>query len=232
LAWLRLRSHRLASYPFLVIKEESLPEWVSLIAKPRAGQQAGLSREASKLGSVGMLLPDPGTWFCWHNYRSVCLYEYVHLVLAVILDHTAGRIFATSISSGYIIYIVRNFPSHRLAGKIVASISRPQSVVHCKSVLIDWYLGWVLKESVHCSLWFWMIFCWNFCRLMGKVASDKCHKWVFKEPTECEPNISNYWQSSFDAVRNRSTHTKTCLIYFLSPQFYFFFSPKENTRQL
>jgi hypothetical protein len=40
------------------------------------------------------------------------------------------------------------------------------------------------------------------CRLMGKVASDKCHKWVFKEPSECEPNISNYWQSSFDAVRN------------------------------
>jgi len=37
--------------------------------------------------------------------------------------------------------------------------------------------------------------------LMGKVASDKCHKWVFKEPSECEPNISNYWQSSFDAVR-------------------------------
>ncbi|XP_022733708.1 protein RICE SALT SENSITIVE 3-like isoform X2 [Durio zibethinus] len=36
--------------------------------------------------------------------------------------------------------------------------------------------------------------------LMGKVASDKCHKWVFKEPTDCEPNISNYWQSSFDAL--------------------------------
>ncbi|CAI9784223.1 unnamed protein product [Fraxinus pennsylvanica] len=36
--------------------------------------------------------------------------------------------------------------------------------------------------------------------LMGKVASDKCHKWVFKEPTECEPNISNYLQSSFDAL--------------------------------
>ncbi|CAI9773507.1 unnamed protein product [Fraxinus pennsylvanica] len=36
--------------------------------------------------------------------------------------------------------------------------------------------------------------------LIGKVASDKCHKWVFKEPAECEPNISNYWQSSFDAV--------------------------------
>lgn len=36
---------------------------------------------------------------------------------------------------------------------------------------------------------------------MGKVASDKCHKWVFKEPSESEPNLANYWQSSFDAVR-------------------------------
>ncbi|XP_057458569.1 protein RICE SALT SENSITIVE 3-like [Lotus japonicus] len=36
--------------------------------------------------------------------------------------------------------------------------------------------------------------------LMGKVTSDKCHKWVFKEPTESEPDISNYWQSSFDAL--------------------------------
>ncbi|KAK8953489.1 hypothetical protein KSP40_PGU007154 [Platanthera guangdongensis] len=36
--------------------------------------------------------------------------------------------------------------------------------------------------------------------LMGKVASDKCHKWVFKETSECEANISNYWQSSFDAL--------------------------------
>jgi hypothetical protein len=41
---------------------------------------------------------------------------------------------------------------------------------------------------------------WCVRRLMGKVASDKCHKWVFKEPSDCEPNISNYWQSSFDAV--------------------------------
>jgi hypothetical protein len=50
---------------------------------------------------------------------------------------------------------------------------------------------------VLCCDWVFFLF-WN--RLMGKVASDKCHKWVFKEPTECEPNISNYWQSSFDAV--------------------------------
>ncbi|XP_042424084.1 protein RICE SALT SENSITIVE 3-like [Zingiber officinale] len=37
--------------------------------------------------------------------------------------------------------------------------------------------------------------------LMGKVASDKCHKWVFKEPSDqCEASISNYWQSSFDSL--------------------------------
>ncbi|KAL8130534.1 hypothetical protein V2J09_019689 [Rumex salicifolius] len=41
--------------------------------------------------------------------------------------------------------------------------------------------------------------------LMGKVASDKCHKWVFKEPSECEPNASNYWQSSFDALPSEWT---------------------------
>ncbi|XP_042383576.1 protein RICE SALT SENSITIVE 3-like [Zingiber officinale] len=37
--------------------------------------------------------------------------------------------------------------------------------------------------------------------LMGKVASDKCHKWVFKEPSDqCEASITSYWQSSFDAL--------------------------------
>ena len=55
---------------------------------------------------------------------------------------------------------------------------------------------------------------------MGKVASDKCHKWVFKEPTECEPNISNYWQSSFDAVwvhilNSLPPHPITLLLLFL-----------------
>jgi hypothetical protein len=57
----------------------------------------------------------------------------------------------------------------------------------------------------------WFLFLLS--RLMGKVASDKCHKWVFKEPTECEPNISNYWQSSFDAVCNNT----------INPLFFFFF---------
>ncbi|PIA35185.1 hypothetical protein AQUCO_03600089v1 [Aquilegia coerulea] len=41
--------------------------------------------------------------------------------------------------------------------------------------------------------------------LMGKVASDKCHKWVFKELNDAEPNISNYWQSSFDAIPSEWT---------------------------
>ncbi|URE31972.1 hypothetical protein MUK42_13999 [Musa troglodytarum] len=49
--------------------------------------------------------------------------------------------------------------------------------------------GWVLGRDRDTQL-----------RLMGKVASDKCHKWVFKEPSECEPNVANYWQSSFDAT--------------------------------
>ena len=53
-------------------------------------------------------------------------------------------------------------------------------------------------------------------RLMGKVASDKCHKWVFKEPTECEPNISNYWQSSFDAVCYIPTFIFPFLFFFLN----------------
>ena len=43
---------------------------------------------------------------------------------------------------------------------------------------------------------------------MGKVASDKCHKWVFKEPSESEPNLANYWQSSFDALRFPKTFNR------------------------
>ncbi|KAJ7527683.1 hypothetical protein O6H91_16G066500 [Diphasiastrum complanatum] len=35
--------------------------------------------------------------------------------------------------------------------------------------------------------------------LMGKVASDKCHKWVFRESPESEVVPMNYWQSSFDS---------------------------------
>ncbi|KAJ7523160.1 hypothetical protein O6H91_18G039900 [Diphasiastrum complanatum] len=35
--------------------------------------------------------------------------------------------------------------------------------------------------------------------LMGKVASDKCHKWVFRESPDSEAGPMNYWQSSFDS---------------------------------
>lgn len=56
---------------------------------------------------------------------------------------------------------------------------------------------------------------------MGKVASDKCHKWVFKEPSECEPNVSNYWQSSFDAVSRKKLKTQNSN--FGDVVFFFFF---------
>jgi len=74
----------------------------------------------------------------------------------------------------------------------------------CRS-MVSFSLLWTL-------LWLDGFGFWN--RLMGKVASDKCHKWVFKEPTECEPNISNYWQSSFDAV---------CICRFLTSLWFFLF---------
>ncbi|KAE8723493.1 hypothetical protein F3Y22_tig00012370pilonHSYRG00088 [Hibiscus syriacus] len=47
--------------------------------------------------------------------------------------------------------------------------------------------------------------------LMGKVASDKCHKWVFKEPTECIPlnlldtNLVSICLSLFSSNRNASS---------------------------
>ncbi|XP_070009357.1 protein RICE SALT SENSITIVE 3-like isoform X2 [Nicotiana sylvestris] len=59
-----------------------------------------------------------------------------------------------------------------------------------------------LQQNVHSVIQLWRrVGTW----LMGKVASDKCHKWVFKEPTENEPNVSNYWQSSFDALPSEWT---------------------------
>ena len=69
------------------------------------------------------------------------------------------------------------------------------------------------KNSSTWALIGWIAF---MSRLMGKVASDKCHKWVFKEPSECEPNVSNYWQSSFDAVsRENLKHKRSLLIGYL-----------------
>ena len=64
---------------------------------------------------------------------------------------------------------------------------------------------------INCTIvliWWFKMLLLEWIRLMGKVASDKCHKWVFKEPSENEPNISNYWQSSFDAVRSEPNQTK------------------------
>lgn len=83
-------------------------------------------------------------------------------------------------------------------------------------VCLSMYSNWMDKKWANycgCYVCLW-------CRLMGKVASDKCHKWVFKEPTESsssEPNISNYWQSSFDAVC-----IYKCPLYHLLFTFHFF----------
>lgn len=40
------------------------------------------------------------------------------------------------------------------------------------------------------------------CRLVGKVAADNSHKWVFKEtPNESDPNLISSWNMSIEPVR-------------------------------
>jgi hypothetical protein len=38
------------------------------------------------------------------------------------------------------------------------------------------------------------------CRLIGKVAADHSHKWVFKEPQEQETNLISSWNNPADSV--------------------------------
>lgn len=37
-------------------------------------------------------------------------------------------------------------------------------------------------------------------RLMGKVAADSSHKWVYREPVEHEISFLSPWQGSLDPV--------------------------------
>lgn len=67
---------------------------------------------------------------------------------------------------------------------------------------------------------------------MGKVTSDKCHKWVFKEPTECEPNMTNYWQSSFDAVCIWSLSHSHLSVWFSFPLNYSSSLPSFNSNKV
>lgn len=38
------------------------------------------------------------------------------------------------------------------------------------------------------------------CRVIGKVAADHSHKWVFKEPQEHETNLISSWTNPADSV--------------------------------
>jgi hypothetical protein len=41
----------------------------------------------------------------------------------------------------------------------------------------------------------------SWCRLIGKVAADHSHKWVFKEPPEQqETNLMSSWSNPADSV--------------------------------
>jgi hypothetical protein len=41
----------------------------------------------------------------------------------------------------------------------------------------------------------------SWCRLIGKVAADHSHKWVFKEPPEQqETNLISSWSNPADSV--------------------------------
>ena len=46
------------------------------------------------------------------------------------------------------------------------------------------------------------------CSLIGKVAADHSHKWVFKEPQEHEINLISSWTNPADSV---STTYSSCL---------------------
>lgn len=41
-----------------------------------------------------------------------------------------------------------------------------------------------------------------FCRLLGKVAADNSHRWVYSDiQNGCEPNYIGSWNASIDHVR-------------------------------
>lgn len=46
------------------------------------------------------------------------------------------------------------------------------------------------------------------CRLIGKVAADHNHKWVFKEPQEQEMNLISSWSNPADSVSAPSEITQ------------------------
>lgn len=42
----------------------------------------------------------------------------------------------------------------------------------------------------------------SVCRLVGKVAADNSHKWVFRDPpTDGDPSLISSWNVSIEPVR-------------------------------
>ena len=48
------------------------------------------------------------------------------------------------------------------------------------------------------------------CRMMGKVAVDNSHKWVYKEPLENEISFLSPWHASLDPVSSSSSPSHQC----------------------
>lgn len=52
------------------------------------------------------------------------------------------------------------------------------------------------------------------CRLVGKVAADNSHKWVFSDsPNENDPSFSSSWNASIDPVSQKEKFLNPPLCY-------------------
>lgn len=75
------------------------------------------------------------------------------------------------------------------------------------------------SSSSSCS-WCGFLSC---CSLIGKVAADHSHKWVFKEPQEHETSsLISSWSNPADSVRSSSIsvyllHKLNCTVVYLKP---------------
>ena len=64
---------------------------------------------------------------------------------------------------------------------------------------------WIIEVGIEV----WML-CWS---LIGKVAADHSHKWIYKEPNDQEINFLSAWHNSADSVRNSSIYIICITVY-------------------
>lgn len=70
-----------------------------------------------------------------------------------------------------------------------------------------------------------------FCRLVGKVAADNGHKWIYSDTQNgCESNYAGPWNASIDHHVRDNCYLKKkinffifCFIFLKPKYFYFFF---------